>query len=97
MISYRRALMFAVPLALIAGVGTAAAQQGGNQDRPPGDEQLMLAKTVDVGGNGLGAFDISFDDPRIELYILADRTNGSVDMLDTDHGAFIGRIGSVCP
>jgi hypothetical protein len=97
MISYRRALMFAVPLALIAGVGTAAAQQGGNQDRPPGDEQLMLAKTVDVGGNGLGAFDISFDDPRIELYILADRTNGSVDMLDTDHAAFIGRIGSICP
>lgn len=96
MISCQRALMFAVPLVMIASAGTAVAQ-GNAQNNRSGDEQLVLAKTVDVGGKGLGAFDISFDDPRIELYILADRTNGSVDMLDTDQGAFIGRIGTICP
>ena len=45
------------------------------------DEQLVLKKTIDVGGIGLGAFDISFVDPKIELYVLADRTNASVDLV----------------
>jgi hypothetical protein len=58
---------------------------------------LVFVKTVDVGGKGLGAFDISFDDPVLGLYILADRTNASIDLLGSDQGTFIGRIGSVCP
>jgi hypothetical protein len=56
-----------------------------------------LDKLVSVHGSGLGAFDISFVDPKIGLYVLSDRTNGSVDMLDSEHGDFIGRIGAVCP
>jgi hypothetical protein len=54
-------------------------------------------KTVDVGGIGLGAFDISFVDPKIAYYILADRTNASVDLLRSDSATFTGRIGSHCP
>jgi len=57
------------------------------------DEQLVLKKTIDVGGIGLGAFDISFVDPKIELYVLADRTNASVDLFDSEDATFIGRVG----
>lgn len=57
------------------------------------DEHLVLVDTIDVGGKGLGAFDISFVDPTIDLYVLADRTNGSVDFFDASDDTFIGRVG----
>ena len=47
--------------------------------------------------NGLGAFDISFVDPKIELYVLSDRTNASVDLFDSEEAEFIGRVGATCP
>src|SRR6516165_1122454 len=59
--------------------------------------ELTFKKTIDVGGNGLAAFDISFVDPKIELYILADRTNASVDLVDSEDATFLDRVGSVCP
>ena len=61
------------------------------------DERLVLKKTIDVGGIGIGAFDISFVDPKIELYVLADRTNASVDLFDSEDATFIGRVGAKCP
>ena len=61
------------------------------------DEPLVLKKKIDVGGNGLGAFDISFVDPKIELYVLSDRTNASVDLIDSEDASFMGRVGAVCP
>jgi hypothetical protein len=88
-----RLLMCAASLTLMAGSMAAFAEDWG---RKPAEEKPTLNKLVDVGGNGLGAFDISFVDPKIELYILADRTNGSIDLLDSEHGQFLGRIGSVC-
>jgi hypothetical protein len=57
-----------------------------------GDEPLTLVTTIDVGGKGLGAFDISFVDPTIELYVLADRTNGSVDFVDSHENTFLSRV-----
>jgi hypothetical protein len=57
------------------------------------DEHLSLIAKIDVGGNGLGVFDISYDDPSIDLYVLSDRTNGSVDMVDASDDSFIGRVG----
>jgi hypothetical protein len=57
------------------------------------DEHLSLIAKIDVGGNGLGVFDISYDDPTIDLYVLSDRTNGSVDMVDASDDSFIGRVG----
>lgn len=56
------------------------------------DEKMMLVDTIPVGGKGLGAFDISFVDPKIGLYVLADRTNGSVDFFDTKADTFKGRV-----
>jgi hypothetical protein len=67
---------------LLAGGGTARA-----------DEHLSLVTMIDVGGNGLGAFDISFDDPKIDLYVLSDRTNASIDLVNASTDTFIGRVG----
>ena len=59
------------------------------------DENLVLGEKIDVGGKGLGAFDISFVDPKIDLYVLADRTNGSVDLVDASDNTLIGKVGGV--
>jgi hypothetical protein len=56
------------------------------------DEHMVLVDTIDVGGKGLGAFDISFVDPKRGLYVLADRTNASVDFINPRDDTFIGRV-----
>src|SRR6476619_577156 len=86
----RRVLLAsAVSLSIATGAlwGALADDQSKGDDRGQmrGDERLVLKKTLGVGSDAsgqplkLGAFDISFVDPKIELYILADRTNASVD------------------
>ena len=96
-----RLLTFAVPLGILTGVcwGAWADDLGRGDDRNQmrQDEPLVLKKKIDVGGNGLGAFDISFVDPKIELYVLSDRTNASVDLIDSEDASFMGRVGAVCP
>jgi hypothetical protein len=98
--SRRCLLTFAVPLTIMAGAYSGAwaddSSRGDDQNKSRGDEQLVFKKTIDVQGKGLGAFDISFVDPRIELYVLADRTNASVDLFDSEDPAFIGRVGTQC-
>lgn len=56
------------------------------------DEHMVLVDKIDVGGKGIGAFDISFVDPAIGLYVIADRTNGSIDLVDARDDTFIGRV-----
>jgi len=91
----KRLMAYAVPLAIVVGISTTAYADD-NDSR--GDEQVVMKKqTINVGGQGLGAFDISFVDPRLELYILADRTNASVDLVDSEKARFLGRIGAKCP
>ncbi len=96
-----RLLTFIVPLGIITGACWGAwaddSGQGDDHGQMRADEQLVLKKTIDVGGIGLGAFDISFVDPKIELYVLADRTNASVDLFDSEDATFIGRVGDKCP
>nr|WP_294511307.1 hypothetical protein [uncultured Rhodopila sp.] len=58
------------------------------------DENMVLVDTIDVNSDkGLGAFDISYVDPKIGLYVLADRTNASVDFFNAVDATFIGRVG----
>jgi hypothetical protein len=57
------------------------------------DEHMVLVDTIDVGGKGLGAFDISFVDPKTGLYVLSDRTNASIDFFSAQDDTFIGRVG----
>ena len=87
-------LASAVSLSIATGAlwGALADDQskGDDQGQRRGDEKLVLKKTLGVGSDAsgkplkLGAFDISFVDPKIELYILADRTNASVDLFDSE-------------
>jgi hypothetical protein len=72
----------ALAVLLLTGSGAAKA-----------DEHLSLIAKINVGGNGLGVFDISYDDPVIDLYVLSDRTNASIDMVDAGTDTFIGRVG----
>jgi hypothetical protein len=69
-------------LAMIVSAGQARA-----------DEHMVLVDTIDVGGNGLGVFDISFVNPARGLYVLSDRTNASVDFFNPKDDTFIGRVG----
>ena len=46
-----------------------------------------------VTANPLGSFDISFVDPAIGLYVLADRSNNAVDLVDTQSNTFLGFCG----
>src|ERR1700733_14667368 len=55
--------------------------------------QGTLPQSTCVPGTGLGAFDISFADPTTDLYVLSDRTNGSVDFFDASDDTYIGRVG----
>jgi hypothetical protein len=57
------------------------------------DEHMVLVDTIDVGGNGLGVFDISSVNAARGLYVLADRTNASVDLFNPKDDTFIGRVG----
>jgi len=58
------------------------------------DEHMVLVDTIDVNSaKGLGAFDISFVDPKLGLYVLSDRTNASVDFFNAQDDTFIGRVG----
>src|ERR1700730_1487220 len=38
-------------------------------------------------------FDISFVDPHLKLYILGDRTNKAVDVVDTETNAIVTQVG----
>jgi hypothetical protein len=77
-----------VPVIAIAALAGPA-----RADDSRSDEHLKLIDMIDVGGNGLGAFDISFVDSKRGLYVLADRTNASVDFIDSRDDTFIGRVG----
>src|SRR5262245_9152947 len=44
------------------------------------------------GGQKLGAFDIGFVDPASGLYLLADRTNKSIDVVDTSTNQVINQF-----
>jgi hypothetical protein len=68
------------------------------------DEHMVLVDQIPVPGGvvpqstcvpgiGLGAFDISFVDPKTDLYVLSDRTNAGVDFFDASDDTFIGRVG----
>src|SRR5215813_1106307 len=58
------------------------------------DSDNFAGKTaISMGGKTLTSFDISFVDPAIGLYVLADRTNNAIDMVDTHQNLFLGFCG----
>ena len=64
------------------------------------DEVFTLSQTVSIPG--LASFDISYVDPSVHAYFLSDRTDKTIDVIDTftkahstlDAGGFVGAVGT---
>jgi hypothetical protein len=66
-------------LLMVTALPSAAQPKEGN-----GDEVFGVNSVISLpGGQQLGSFDISFVDPASGLYLLADRTNKSIDVITT--------------
>jgi hypothetical protein len=91
----KRAAAWAIPAALLAGyAGQVRADDHADEQKMRAEEKMVLVDTIDVQSDkGIGAFDISFVDPKLGLYVLADRTNASVDFFNTRDNTFIKRVG----
>ena len=92
-----KALLFGTTMAgallLASTVPTRADEQMLFAGPIPVPAEPEIAPSVCVPGSGLGAFDISFVDPKTDLYVLSDRTNAGVDFFDASDATFIGRVG----
>lgn len=56
--------------------------------------ELKQIGTIEVPGQKLDSFDIGFVDQATGRYYLADRSNKSIDIIDTKDDKFVGRAGS---
>src|ERR1700742_565171 len=59
----------------------------------PGDTQTKCLTAVQIPGNPLRSFDISWVNPDRAEYYLGDRSNAGVDIIDTRHNTFKRTIG----
>src|ERR1700726_4917243 len=58
------------------------------------DEVFKATSAVTgLGAQTILGFDISFVDPALKLYILGDRTNKAVDVVDTESNAIVTQVG----
>jgi hypothetical protein len=58
------------------------------------DEVFKATSAVTgLGAQKIVGFDISFVDPALKLYILGDRTNKAVDVVDTNSNAIVTQVG----
>ena len=57
-------------------------------------ETLTLKTAVSIPGAKITSFDISFVDTALNLYILGDRTNKGVEVIDTNANAFVMTAGA---
>src|SRR5665213_728657 len=48
------------------------------------DEVFTVKTTINIPGAALASFDISWVDPSLSAYFLADRSNKSIDVIDTN-------------
>ena len=62
------------------------------------DEQFAVAKIINIPANtlnpagGINSFDIGFVDANIQTYVLADRTNFSVDVINTNTNTYVRQL-----
>jgi hypothetical protein len=62
-------------------------------------DEIFTARTAVSlpGGQKVTSFDISFVDPVIGLYLLADRTNKAVDVIDTTTNTVLVQLAATPP
>jgi len=76
------------------GIGQAsAADETAQASAADETVQPLTAISLPAGNTPLTSFDISYVDPVIGLYILADRSNASVDVVDTGTNTVVNQIG----
>jgi hypothetical protein len=82
----RRAALMACAVLLMAGTAASA-------------DEIFSARTAITlpGGEKVTSFDISFVDPVIGLYLLADRTNKTVDVVDTTTNTVLVQLTATPP
>jgi DNA-binding beta-propeller fold protein YncE len=81
-------LATAVPTAMLLVVANARANSQQH------DEHMVLVDTIDLQAEKpLQGFDISFTSSKLNLYIFADRSNGSVDFFSASDATFLYRVG----
>jgi hypothetical protein len=57
------------------------------------DEAFTATKAISAPSGTINSFDISFVDPVLGLYLLGDRTQNAVDVVDTDRNTFVKQLG----
>jgi len=57
------------------------------------DETFAATKAISAPSGKITSFDISFVDPVLGLYLLGDRTQNAVDVIDTDRNTFVKQLG----
>src|SRR5262252_8890480 len=87
---------FLAPWVVAAAIVAAPPPAG---SAPPTQEVFTATSLVTgLGSQKITAFDISFVDPNLNLYLLADRTNKAVDVVDTTTNTLEVRLLSLlCP
>src|SRR3984893_1111392 len=58
----------------------------------PTNTQTKCLTAVQIPGNPLRSFDISFVNPNRAEYYLADRSNAGIDIIDTEHNTYKRRL-----
>src|SRR3954470_1621312 len=79
--------MGAVSLAFASGAYGACTGPGA-----PSNTQTKCLTAVQIPGNPLRSFDISWVNPDRAEYYLADRSNAGIDIIDTQHLTFKRRL-----
>src|SRR5256712_5176099 len=59
----------------------------------PSNTETKCLTAVQIPGNPLRSYDISWVNPHRAEYYLADRSNAGIDIIDTHHLAFTRRLG----
>ncbi|HYU29663.1 MAG TPA: hypothetical protein VEK83_11575 [Gemmatimonadales bacterium] len=93
----RNSLAAIVAAPLLVGVGSLATSGAAfaactGPGAPTTTETKCLA-AVQIPGNPLRSYDISWVNPHRAEYYLADRSNASIDIIDTQHLAFTRKLG----
>jgi hypothetical protein len=76
----------------LASSGAAFAQCTGPGAPSAGSPWTCLT-AIQIPGNPVASFDISWVDPTTARYYLADRSNAAIDVVNTSTNTFVGQIG----
>src|SRR4051812_8710339 len=71
----------------------APAAYAGDRDKEKTEVTTQRLTTIQIPGNPLTSFDISWFDKFSGLYLLADRSNAALDIFDPETDRFIARVG----